>query len=91
MQLNGKHIAKAKRTKTKPIKIPSTLNSIFTAINQAMPSRLNENINPGNLTSPHENTVKNTSSMKLFFKNKQDIKVKVNIGRIMVIASPTLL
>lgn len=54
----------------------------LTVINQIIPSKSRVKISPGNLIV-QPLTVSKTSSIKLFFKNRQDEKVKDEIAKAM--------
>ena len=60
-----------KQTKT----LDNESNDIKEILTNLKPSKLNSKIIPGKLTSPHDETSKNKSQIKLFFKNKQELKV----------------
>ena len=72
-KLKTQHITNAKINAAAASVKPSIQNNNLTVNNQIIPSRSSEKISPGNLTKPHSDTPKNTSSTKLFCRNRQEI------------------
>ena len=60
--------------------MPNSQNNNFTAMKNKHPSMLNPKITPGNFTNPQEIISTTISPTKLFLRNKQETKVKMEMA-----------
>ena len=74
-KLNGKHITKPKIAAAMPKIRPNNQNNIFIPINQVIPPKSNENISPGNLTTPQDAMAKKVYFTQLLLKNTHEANV----------------